>query len=264
VIATCVAATVAAVLWSSGAFDEPLADVGLNSRTCAENLFGAKMCGDELVAFCKERYDPDLNADTCDESLREAGVLNEVKAGLAAREAREQHETEERIDRELAAQERVEREKAREAERRARTPARFAEPATLGDVVYNIESITTSAELNGAFDVQAAGADRTFVIANMTYRNVGEKPLDLLCAGGNGFALIDVRGRRFSADDDVMFEAAANDEACAGDIQPGDQGDAVAVFNVRDNVRPAQLVVWDPQGDAPEDGGKHLVYDIPR
>lgn len=62
------------VLWATGSLDEPLSGVGLNKETCAKNLFGNKMCGDELVAFCKSNYDKDVNADTCDDVLRDAGL----------------------------------------------------------------------------------------------------------------------------------------------------------------------------------------------
>lgn len=65
---------VVAVLWLNGAFDEMLANAGLNTQTCAQNLFGAKLCGDDLVAFCKSNYDPDINAATCDDVLRDEGI----------------------------------------------------------------------------------------------------------------------------------------------------------------------------------------------
>lgn len=46
-----------------------------NDDRCAETLLGSKtICGDELVQFCKERYDPDVNADTCEPVLRDAGI----------------------------------------------------------------------------------------------------------------------------------------------------------------------------------------------
>lgn len=68
-IAAAVIGVLLVLLYTIGALDEPLSSVGLNKGTCAENAFGNKMCGDELKEFCKESYNPELNADTCDEVL---------------------------------------------------------------------------------------------------------------------------------------------------------------------------------------------------
>jgi len=62
------------VLWHSGTFDRPLSEIGLNAKTCATNLFGAKLCGHDLAEWCESNYDADLNADACDDALDEAGM----------------------------------------------------------------------------------------------------------------------------------------------------------------------------------------------
>jgi len=57
----------------AGALDEPLSAVGLNKTTCAKNVFGNRMCGDELVQFCQDNYGPG-NHDVCDAALDDAGI----------------------------------------------------------------------------------------------------------------------------------------------------------------------------------------------
>jgi hypothetical protein len=76
-----VLAAILAVAYFTGGLDEPLSSLGLNTQTCAENLFGNRMCGDELVAFCEDNYNPGANGDTCDTVLTDAGVdLDQIVA----------------------------------------------------------------------------------------------------------------------------------------------------------------------------------------
>lgn len=44
-----------------------------SAQSCATNIAGRQMCGDDLVAFCERRYDPSLNGDTCRPALEGAG-----------------------------------------------------------------------------------------------------------------------------------------------------------------------------------------------
>lgn len=60
--------------YASGRLDAPLSTLGLNKSTCAENLFGNKMCGADLVDFCRDNYNPSVNADTCDTVLADEGI----------------------------------------------------------------------------------------------------------------------------------------------------------------------------------------------
>jgi hypothetical protein len=69
-------------IWFTGAFDEPLSSVGLQRHTCAENLFGKKMCGDELEQFCQKFYAKSINGAVCDDVLANAGV-DPASAGSA-------------------------------------------------------------------------------------------------------------------------------------------------------------------------------------
>jgi hypothetical protein len=65
--------------WFSGAFDRQLAEVGLNRHTCVDPLIGGTLCGDDLVAFCRERYDPQINDEVCGPVRRDA---DEREVGL--------------------------------------------------------------------------------------------------------------------------------------------------------------------------------------
>ncbi len=184
------------------------------TENCAETLFGRELCGDELVAFCKERYDRQINADTCDPVLRDAGIDPEEM--LAERRRR-----------------RAERRRARiEA---ARIPAKLGEPGRVAGVEYVVQSVTEVSSLAGAYGtvIEPRGGNK-LVIVNLIYRNVGRKPTDLFCGGAPGFALIDVQGRQFSPDDEAMFESIANEEACAEELQPGSEDDA---SHFRDSCR---------------------------
>ena len=89
IVALCVAGALVLLLYTSGALDEPLSDVGLNTQDCAQTLFGQKRCGDELYEWCHEHYDERLNADACDGILRDRG--DDPAVLEAARDAREEN-----------------------------------------------------------------------------------------------------------------------------------------------------------------------------
>ncbi len=72
--AVAVAALVVIALYTTGRLDRPLSNVGLNLHACAENVFGSKLCGDQLVAYCKRQYNANSNGDVCDTALRDAGL----------------------------------------------------------------------------------------------------------------------------------------------------------------------------------------------
>ncbi len=56
--------------WRQGTFDRFLYQFGLNAKPCAQNFFGVVLCGDDLVEFCRQFYDPELNAHVCDQVLK--------------------------------------------------------------------------------------------------------------------------------------------------------------------------------------------------
>jgi hypothetical protein len=70
--ALAVVALIVGAAYFSGGLDSSVAALGLNTKTCATNLFGHKMCGDELVQFCKDNYAPS-NSSACNAALDEAG-----------------------------------------------------------------------------------------------------------------------------------------------------------------------------------------------
>lgn len=46
-------ATVVALAWSGGTFDEPLSHIGLNKNPCVKNAYGATFCGDDAKSYCQ-------------------------------------------------------------------------------------------------------------------------------------------------------------------------------------------------------------------
>jgi hypothetical protein len=58
-------------LWSTGALDRPLSEIGLNKNDCIQNAFGTKFCGDEATRYCENTRDlrelADQPRDVCDE-----------------------------------------------------------------------------------------------------------------------------------------------------------------------------------------------------
>jgi hypothetical protein len=62
---------VLAVVWSTGALDEPLSHIGLNKDPCLKNAFGATFCGDDAKSYCESlselrKLAPNAN-DVCTE-----------------------------------------------------------------------------------------------------------------------------------------------------------------------------------------------------
>jgi hypothetical protein len=214
------------------------------TENCAETLLEGELCGDELVEFCTERYDRQINADTCDPVLRDAGIDPEEM--LAERRRR-------RAERKLA---RIEA---------ARVPVRIGEAGRVGGLEYVVENVTEASSLDGAYGtvLEPKGGNK-LVVANLIYRNVGTKPADLLCGGASGFALIDELDRQFSVDDEAMFESILNDEACSEELQPGSEEDAQVIFDIGADVEPRVLRIWNGNDyEGPEGGARHLEYELP-
>lgn len=147
-VAACLCGLVAAIalvaLYASGRLDEPLSSVGLNSRDCIENVFGNRTCGDAAVTFCRENYDPDLNANVCDDVLKDAG--EDPTAIAAAAEQQEQEDRErleqelqqeqDELDRRLEAQERENEDQARPSP----PPTASLEPDSEGIIRFTTDS----------------------------------------------------------------------------------------------------------------------------
>lgn len=241
-------AVCAIALWWTGSLDRPLSSVGLNSETCAQNLFGATICGDDLVAFCKDSYDPDINADVCDEVLRDAGsspaeVLAGQRATDRARARRAQDAT-------------------LEARFNARIKTGMRQSAALGDLTYRVVRARRASRTSGSTGAILPRAGNQLVIADITYRNDGSAPVDLLCGGGSNFRLVDVHGRSFSTDSDAMFDAPRNDETCARDLQPGELEDATLIFQVPRSTQPADVLIGQPDDPPPGGTERYLVVNI--
>ncbi len=248
----------AVAVWLTGALDRPLANIGLNNRTCIEPLLGDPLCGDDAVAFCRDRYNPDINADVCGDVLREAGVdVAAVERRQAEQEREERAALEERLERDAREQERQDREDALAKQEAARNDGEVGQRTRVNDVAFTVNAFETAQSIPGSLGPIAARQGRKLVVARFTYENIGEEPLDLLC-GGRGFRLVDDKGRRFTVSDD-NFEAAENEEACGGGIQPGETDDAAAVFEVQEAVAPVEVVLWNDQEGTPEDGVPHLA-----
>lgn len=249
----------AITLWARGAFDEPLSKVGLNAETCAENLFGNRLCGDELVAFCEERYDPDINEATCREVLADAGRDPELVASDNAREQQDQ------IAETIADTERVERERLAEERRANRHDATIGAAAQDDGVSFTVDRPRTLTSIAAEYDTATPKPGRVFLTFDVRYTNRGSRPIELLCdvtAGRSGFTLIDSTGRQFQPNADAMLTAAANSEACGEAVQPGDSEDALIVFQVRPSLEPRDLLVWNPAKPGPDEGGSHLDMHV--
>jgi hypothetical protein len=245
--------TLALVVWSTGALDAPLSSVGLNKEDCAANLFGVKKCGDELLAFCEASYDRELNADACDDILREAGTSG---GAVLARQRVERRERAKRA-REAAQQRRQQQAAA------ARISIRIGDTYRLGDVSYTVKRIATSTRAAGQYSPILPDTGRSFVIAEITYLNSGRRPLDILCAAGDNFRLADSHDRVFSADGDAMFDAALNEEACSREVQPGDRDDAAIIFQVAKTVSPADLLIGQLNDPPPPGTEPYLAVAVP-
>jgi hypothetical protein len=227
------AALIALVIaWQAGTFDRPLSEVGLNAETCAQNLFGATVCGDELVVFCKRNYDPDINADVCDDILREEGV----DPAAIARRQRE-----------------VEALSATRAQNKQRTDVARGASGTLDGVEYTAGAVRTVKRVTGPAGAFKAKPGNVLIVTDIDYRNRGDKPVDVLCGAGNQFRLVDRRDKLYSADSEGMFSATANDEGCSRDVQPGQREDAQVIFQVPRGVVASELLIGEP-ADVPPPG----------
>jgi len=168
-----------ALAWFSGALDEPLSSVGLNSETCIENAFGVKTCGEDAVRFCRKQYDRELNGDVCDDVLSEAGI--DPKKMLAERRQRA-------------------RAAARRKLERNRTRVKVGEAGTDDGVSFTVTAFEERESIEGAYDRATPKDGNIFIVAKFTYTNDGTKPIDLLCsmtAGTDGAVLFDSRDRQF-------------------------------------------------------------------
>lgn len=56
------------VLYFTGSLDRMLVNVGLNFKPCAQNGFGATMCGSQLKSYCQNLADNNLDPGSSTES----------------------------------------------------------------------------------------------------------------------------------------------------------------------------------------------------
>jgi hypothetical protein len=263
-----VLAVLAGGAWATGALDKTLVDVGLNKETCSKNLFGNVMCGDELVEFCLDRYDPEINGDVCETVLRDAGEDPEAAARrVEFDEAQRMREIEEDLEADAQREEREEEERLEEQRAAARDEAAIGDATELGGLTLTVDQLGPAELVEGAYTDVTADRGRQLFVAQVTYRNAGSSPSGYLCsvtAGDQGFMLVDNQGREFTPDGEKTLEAAANEEACGGELQPGEGDDAWIVFEVPASVDPVELIAWNPDEPGPADGGAHVAIPFAR
>lgn len=257
--AAAIGAVVVAVLaFQSDAMQPTLSEIGLNTKACATNLFGVTVCGEDLVAFCEERYDPDVNEDVCRQVLVDADLDPDAIAQQNA--DAEQAEIEDTIaESEQREQERLDAE--REANRVKGDSSAFT--ADDGLEIRPVTSETATA-IESEYDVVRPDGGSRFVVFAVAVRNVGDKPTSAQCSWstGSGATLLDADGKSYSLDSDAMISHPENDTACGDDLQPGGESSTAFVFEVPDSVKPEEIQIWDPEQPGPDEGGTHLVYAL--
>jgi hypothetical protein len=242
-------------LWQNGNFDTALSHVGLNHTTCAENLFGNRMCGDELVAFCEQRYDPAINGDTCRPVLKDAGYTG---AQLAALHRDLAHQEQQQVNQTIHKQRRREQEREQRRAQRGRHDAQIGTPAKIGSVTYTVTTAESHRSIGADYDTVTAKPGRKLVALSTDFHNAGRKPVLVACGGLNA-TLVDDQGRRFSPDDEASIMLMA--DAC-GDTQAGDDGSTTTVFSLPADATPTRFIITDPDGRQPEMGGEWLSVDL--
>lgn len=230
----------AAVVWGTGVLDKQLVGAGLNYQTCAENFAGKTMCGDQLVAFCRDSYDPEVNGEVCEPVLSDAGVDPQQLLDDRAHALRHRRAV---------------------ALRAARTDATIGQESSDDGIAFTVRAVTTADVLPGAYEVTTPKDGRRFVVVDLTYRNDTGAPVDILC-GGDGLALLDDAGRQFAADTDAMIGLSENQDVCGGASQPGGSTRATVVFEIPASVAPAQLLLWDSEKPGPAESGTFLRFRL--
>jgi hypothetical protein len=223
-------------------------------ETCAQPLVGKELCGADLARFCEERYDPAVNDDVCRQVLIDEGVDPARQARIVTRRenARVQQASDE------AAQ--AEADRVARARRANRHAISLETTSTDDGLRYTVHAPRRTDSIPSDYDAAYAKAGHTFIVFPVTVTNDGRKPTDVVCAagaGGNGFLLIDDRVREFHVDSNATLTAPDN-AACGDNLQPGDTQRAEIVFQVISSIRPAHLLVWNPDEPGPEEGGTHL------
>lgn len=205
-----------------------------SKERCGSTLLTGKICGDDLVSWCEDRYDPDLNGETCEPALDEAGQNpDDVLAAIKAVEA----------DKEAAAAKRN-KAAADKAEEDARVTVASGEAGDVGDVSMTVSDPEFRQEVGGDYSTQQAKAGRRFAVLRVDIHNGGNEPLSACGFEGNA-QLVDGGGKLYSADMEAStYEGDA--AACTDDIQPDDDLTVPVVFDLRDAVKPVGAVVWPP------------------
>jgi hypothetical protein len=243
-------AGIAAALWLSGSLDEPLSSVGLNKETCAENLFGNKMCGDELLSFCEGHYDKQVNGDVCETVLSDNGEdPRQVAADLKRQEQADLDSIDDTTTAEPVPQD---------------TEVSVGDSADDDGITFRVRAINTAPDGLPKVDGGTVRARRgeQLIVVTLSFENGTNKPIDLGCsifAGSDGIRLLDTSDREFTPDDSG-FEIAGNEDACGDGIQPGLRGKALVPFRIPVDAELGGVRVWNPDADTPSDGGTSLVF----
>ncbi|MET9348978.1 DUF4352 domain-containing protein [Streptomyces termitum] len=86
-----------------------------------------------------------------------------------------------------------------------------------------------------------AGAGAKFAIVETTVHNDGAEPFDPVCGGGISQGLVDEQGRTFDIINQVfLVKANQKADACGEQVQPGFKRDAVFVYKLPADARPAE------------------------
>jgi len=226
------------------------------------------MCGNELVRFCKKRYDPKLNGHVCEEVLRDEGIdPDRVAADIEAEERRREEEIEQDLEARIAEQERREKERL-EARRRANrtdVPAGRQNAGEDDGIRFSVVSLDEVRSVDGDYEQAEASAGSRFVLVQVDYVNESDAPIDVACsmtAGGSGVALYDDADRRYTVDDEATLVHPMNELTCGDEIQPGQSSRVALAFEIGDAASPARIELWNPEHPGPEDGGTHLAFDL--
>lgn len=227
-----------------------IAGCSTSSETCAKPLLGDKLCGDDLVQWCKQHYDPQINEDTCGQVLRDAG---EDPAAIIAAQREKQRRTQ------AAAQER-QRQADLQAARQAEIPATIGQSRKVGDFRLALESIEDQASVSdpSGYSTSRPKPGHHYTIAHVRIRNDQDKP-ESLCLYENA-RLIDGKGRAYSPASQATTTVSA-DSTCGDDLQPGDSITIPLVFEMRDAAQPVAFTAWPP-GFSTEAADPHLLVTL--
>jgi hypothetical protein len=100
-----------------------------------------------------------------------------------------------------------------------------------------------------------AGAGAKYVIVETTVYNDGTQSFDPVCGGGISQGLIDAEGRTFDVIEDVyLVKENVKAKACSGEeVQPGFKRDALFVYKLPADARPAQWAFSGSRGEVEND-----------